>query len=197
MIFTAVLLYRAFVGVFVIFTVRTNGDDPHVMERAIHRRASSAPMDSLSDTAKVRLFAAAIRSTFFSQSSMPFRLSANVLCMTKEETECAPTSEQIAPSVRQALRRLLGGCPTVGTSVRLSLAVSAPVVRGDSATIFIHSVESMTGSDEINEQILRVRVPLLGGAVPRAVMIYHGQVTMEPRGALSLTADDSCTMVNQ
>jgi hypothetical protein len=159
-------------------------------------RVVAAQMDSLPDSTKVRLWASALRSIFGTEASSPYRVSSRLVCMSKSERECGEATGQIATNVRLALRRLVGGCPAASVRERLSLSVSVPVIRSDSATILVRSIEAAPDGNELNEQVFRVRVPTLGADTARHALIYHGQVTTEPRGALPLANDDSCELMH-
>ena len=155
-----------------------------------------AVADTLADSTKLRLWATALNGSFVVRSKESFRLSSEFVCITDGEAECASPTQVFAPSIRAALRKRVGGCPDAGIAERMSVAISTPLVRGDSATILIRTLQFSNAPKEINEQILRVRVALHGGDTPRAVAIYHGQVSTDGSPSLLLPSDDSCSSRN-
>jgi hypothetical protein len=170
-----------------------------------HRRVSRPPEPrfavmqpapqpvALSDSDKVRLWAASIGTISALRPAETFRIESRLVCISMEETECRPSGAVLPARTRKALRKLVGGCPPRGTVANVSIAVSTPIVRLDSATVLIQSFESVAGSDEGNEQIFHVRVPLRGGPNGLARVIYHGQVAVEPRGVSVARIDESCS----
>ena len=163
-----------------------------VLNAATTVGSSGAIADTLTDSTKLVLWETALNGSFVGRSKEPFRLSPEFLCITAGETECASSAQVFVPSMRVALRKRVGGCPAVGSVERMSVAISTPLLRSDSATILIRTLQFSDAPKEINEQVFRVRLALHGGSTPHFVMIYHGQISTDGSPSLLLPSDNSC-----